>query len=361
MRHGQLILAASLTGSLALFACLESENPSTPNPAPPSAAPELLEAANFACTGGSANDPLYAERRVYLESQGWWAERRTDGTVPQYGNAEHIHVAMCFPLKQTVSGMRRFVVRVQGHRMKLGSKITSTSLHDPAKGGDDGIGLTSIGWNHTITSADNGTFDSTAIRDVNTRDMPNGLREFRNLTKVERAGGDEIHASSGWCWNVNNASSLSTDPPGPSGTCATAPNQTSARGWYSCFEYKIAEVRNWAAETAPAKPYPFTGIQANTDYTLTIGARDGAGMLGHTDFDRWEVRLNPDFHAGDRGDLIASGTGPANGETVTIDGPTYLTGPKVHKVVVLGFSNDNCSTNQRGELAAVFAFPLKVN
>jgi hypothetical protein len=355
MRHTQVVLAASVAGTLTLLACRDSENPSTPNPEP-----ALLEAANFTCVGGSANDPLYAERRVYLESQGWWGERRTDGTVPQYGNAEHIHVAMCFPLKQTVSGTRRFVVRVQGHRMKVNSKITSTSLHDPAQGNGEGIGLASITWNRVIRDVDNGTFDSTVIRDVDTRKMPNGLREFRNLTKVERVGGDEIHASSGWCWNVNNSSSLSTDPPGPSGTCATAPNQTSGRGWYSCFEYKIAEVRNWAAETAPATLYPFGGIQRSSDYILTIGARDGAGQLGHTDFDRWEVRLDPDFHALDRGDLIDSGTGPANGETVTIDG-TLLTGPKVHKLVVLGFSNDDCSTAQKGEMAAVFAVPLKVN
>src|SRR4051812_41506413 len=68
-------------------------------------ASELAAAAAVPCIGVPTGDAtVYAEKRVFLESQGWWGARRPDGTVPKRGDAEHIHVGMCFPLQQTISG-----------------------------------------------------------------------------------------------------------------------------------------------------------------------------------------------------------------------------------------------------------------
>jgi hypothetical protein len=173
---------------------------------------------------------------------------------------------------------------------------------------------------------------------------------------VVRFDNDEIHASSGWCWRINNTSPIGT---GNSGTCANQANQTSGRGWYTCHEYKIAEVRNWAAAGAQEALYPWGGISAGQDYTISIGAHDGAGQLGNTDFDSWEVRLDPNFHAGDKGHLVKSGGTPANGVSATTDGDRLTSGP--HKLVILGFANDACSASAEGELTAVLSVPLKVN
>jgi hypothetical protein len=238
----------------------------------------------------------------------------------------------------------------------VGSIIRSTSLHDP-NDGPNHIDLGSIAWNHTITQADHDDPDGWVKWDsvtVDTSRMRNGLRELRNLTKVERPDGTEIHASSGWCWTIAHPYG---GTPIASGTCTgTGANFTMARGWYDCFEYKLAEVRNWN---------PYTSIPRGAAYNLIISGRDGAGdnnlMTG------WEVRLDPNFHHDTLGFKVDSGGGSAVGRTVTIPA-SQMTGPKVHKLVVIGSANGQCTATgpsggivpQNGEVSAAFAIPIKV-
>jgi hypothetical protein len=310
------------------------------------------------CIGAPAQDhTTYSEKRVFLESQGWWGEN-TNGTVPKYGDAEHIHVGFCFPLGDTISDtITTFVVRVMGHRLPAGSVIQSTGLHDP-NDGPNHISLASIAWNHTVTAQE--STDPVGVVlwrtvTVKTKNMPNGLRELRNLTQVARpagVGGAEIHASSGWCWTIDIPDN---GAPVASGTCTgTGADFTMARGWYDCFEYKIAEVRNWD---------PYTPIISGNDYTLKIGARDGAGPNNHNTITSWEVRLDPDFHAGVKGDSITGGTMPASGVSATIPGRLMTRGP--HKVAVITSAKGSCSgagiPSQNGEVSGVLAIPLKVN
>jgi hypothetical protein len=349
MRYTPPVLAASLVATVAVFACSESDNPTNPTMTPSSGETGSL----VGCIGANES---YPEPRVFLESQGWWGERKADGTVPRYGNAEHIHVGMCFPLRQTVSDTVTLKVRVQGHRLKRNSVIRSTTLHDPATGGPDGIGLATINWDYT-NLVDNGSFDSTRTVKIPTKQrLPDGLREFRNLTRLARSDGDEIHASSGWCWKINNTTQPDT---ADSGTCDNNANYTQGRGWYSCFEYKIAEVRNWAAAGAPEKLYPWNGIPAGQNYSISIGARDGAGPLDNKTFDGWEVRLDPNFHAGDKGYLVKSGSTPATGVTATIPGDSLT--PGLHKLVILAFADTNCSITAKGEMTGVLSVSLDVN
>jgi hypothetical protein len=313
------------------------------------------------CIGAPAEDnATYSEKRVFLESQGWWG-KNTGGNVPKYGDAEHIHVAMCFPLLDTVAGTTTFRIRVMAHRLPVGSVVQSTSLHDP-NDGPHHIDLKSVQWNHTITQADHDSPDGWVKWDSVTFDthvMPNGLRELRNLTKVVRpadpgqSDGAEIHASSGWCWTIDNPGG---GAPVASGTCTgTGADFTMARGWYDCFEYKLAEVREWD---------PYANIPHGADYDIKISGRDGAGdnnlMTG------WEVRLDPNFHHDITGYPVASGAGSTSGRTVTIPAGQMTTG--VHKLAVIGFANDNCNTStgagikpQNGEVSAVLLIPIKVN
>jgi hypothetical protein len=342
MRSVQLVMAASLAGGIAFAACSESETPSNPNKDP---ALVTTEAA-ISCIGADpmGDKGIYPQKRVFLESQGWWGARKTDGTVPKLGNAEHIHVGMCFPLQGTVSGQMRLIVRVLGHNLPVNSVIKVTSLHDPGGGS-----IPDINWNRKVLAADNGNVILWDTVDFNTTSLRNGLREFRNLTIVTRPDTDELHASSGWCWTISNSSG---GTPAPSGTCEKTPASTMARGWYTCFQYKLAETRNWT--------YPYAGIARNTNYTLTIGARDGADSTNN-DFTAWQIRLDPRLHAvpQDTGVLIAKGTGPAYGKSITIPGSRLTTG--AHTLVIIGAVNGDCTSRQKGELSAVFAVPLKVN
>jgi len=363
MRHAQLVIAASVAATIAV-GCSESENPSNP-----SKDPTLAAAASIPCIGipnATATWPgdptAYTNRRVFLESQGWWGER-TNGTVPEYGDAEHIHVGMCFPLQTQVSGRKPFRVRVQGHRLPVNSMIQSTLLHDP-----DGGTYLKINWNRKVLASDNGNVDLWRDVEVNTALFndgitkgKNGIREFRNLTVVVRPPetgqtvGAELHASSGWCWTISNSDGGN---PVNSGTCATTTGAktTMGRGWYDCFEYKIGEVKNWT--------YPWQGILPNVAYSLPISGRDGGG--DNNTITGWVVRLDPNFHNDDVGFRVDSGGGAANGVSVTIPANRVTTG--IRRLVVIGFANGMCSTAtaegiipQNGQVSGVMAIPIKVN
>jgi hypothetical protein len=366
MRHASLVVAGTLGIAAAVVACLEPEPPATPT-----SPPTLAGATAIPCVGGDTPDVPYFEKRVFLESQGWWGKRKADGVnVPKYGDAEHIHVGMCFPLKQTVSGTNlKVVVKVMGHNLPVGSRIVSTGLHDPNDNVHH-INLASSSWNRTVLASDNGNITLWDTLTINTTAMPDGLREFRNLTTVVRppdagqAVGAELHASSGWCWQVKNT----TNPAIDSGNCASTSGAftTMGRGWYDCFEYKIAEVRNWSG-TATLTGYPFGGITRNVQYSIKISGRDGAG--DNNLVSGWEVRWDPNFHMDTLGTLIASGTTSVANRAVTIPAG-LVTGPKVHKLVIIARANELCTTPahqgsgivpQDGEVSGVIAIPVKVN
>jgi hypothetical protein len=318
---------------------------------------ETTNAAGLSnCIGADSlgDRTTYSDRRVFLESQGWWGQN-TNGNVPKYGHAEHIHVGMCFPLRDTVSGTTTFIVRVLGHNLPLNSVIRSTSLHDPDQGPDQHITLATIDWDHMVTQAEHDDPIGVVLWDtvqVITDSMPNGLRELRNLTIVDRPNDTRLEASSGWCWTIENGGGT----PVASGTCTgTGANFTMARGWYDCFEYKIAEVRNWD---------PYAAIPHGVNYTLSISGRDGAG--DNIDMTGWEVRLDPNFHRDTLGFKVDSGGGSVFGRSVTIPAARMTAG--LHRLVVMGSANNYCTTPtgegikpQNGEVSAVLAIPLKVN
>lgn len=61
-----------------------------------------IAAVAQATTGRATPDPVactgYPEPRIYLESQSWWTPQQTSGQVG------HIHVGLCYPLYQSLSG-----------------------------------------------------------------------------------------------------------------------------------------------------------------------------------------------------------------------------------------------------------------
>ncbi|MDQ3866716.1 MAG: MMPL family transporter [Actinomycetota bacterium] len=280
----------------------------------------------------------YPEQRVFLEAQGWWSERQADGSVFQYGAAEHLHIGMCFPLQQTVSGSVRFDMRVMGHNLPVGALIHRTRLHDA-----NGTTFVSYDWNRTVATMDEVYY---ATVTVNTALTSDGQRQFRILTDVTRPNGAEIRASSGWCWKFANGKTATGKTVANDSDC---PGRTTGRGWYDCFEYKNVRADGWT--------YPYAGI-ASAPYSLPVRLYDGDGV--NTLVTSHEVRLDPDFHNNIMGTIVKQGSGAFTG-TVTLPAMS----PGVHKLVLMTSANGNCTSGigivpQNGEVTGVQVIPIKV-
>jgi hypothetical protein len=325
-------------------------------PSPPGTAAALIGCIGVP-TGMKANFP---EQRVFLESQGWWGER-SGTSIPKLGDAEHIHVGMCFPLQKTVSGTIELQVRVMGHNLVPGSVVTLTNLHDPGGGG-----LPDINWNHTIGVGQTNWTDTATVT-VFTTNLSDGRRELRNLTKVVKPGnpGPELHVSSGWCWEIENVTGETNEV--DSGTCASTPWSTMGRGWYDCFEYKLAEADSFGT----TRSYPYGGVPAAQNYKIYVGLRDGGGS--NATLTGWGVYLNANFHnSNDDFDWSVTGTGGPKNGLVTIPG-SQMTAGQVEKVTLVahassgttGQCNSSSPTSgispQQGEVSGVMVIPIKVN
>jgi hypothetical protein len=284
------------------------------------------------CIGEPADHPVvaYPEPRVFIEAQGWWAEN-VNGTIAEYGNAEHLHIGACFPLQQTVSGLVRMDFRVVGHNLPAGSLIKSTRVHD----GNNGANLTIISWNHTVAA---GQSDVTLWKTVNidTKLGLDGLRETRPLTTVVRPDQAQIHTSGGWCWDVENGTADTNHD-----SCDR--RLTEGRGWYDCFEYKIGRTDEWT--------YPYAGIPAGQSYTLPVSGRDGAG--GTTAVDRHWVSFDPSFHANSLGTFLIDHAGSHTKESLTIPGNLLTAG--LHSIFVMAEEVDKCTA-----IASGTSFPNQI-
>jgi hypothetical protein len=302
------------------------------------------------CIGEPADHPVvtYPEPRVFIEAQGWWAEN-INGVIKKYGAAEHLHIGACFPLQQAVSGMVRLDFRVVAHNLPAGSVIKNTRFHD----GNGGVTLANITWGRTVGAGEHNVVVYRTVT-VDTSDGGDGQRETRPLTVVTRPDGAEIHASGGWCWDVENGKTDSNHS-----LCTS--NITEGRGWYDCFEYKNAATRGWT--------YPYGGIPQGQSYALGYYARDGAE--GTTSVDGYFVTLDPDFHHGDVGDMLIQQTGSTSSGTVTLPGSSLT--PGTHFLFIMsedrgrctalspGTSFPNQNVPQDGEVSGGIRIPIKVN
>jgi hypothetical protein len=282
------------------------------------------------CIGEPADHPVvnYPEQRVFLEAQGWWDDRDDDGQVARFGDSEHLHIGTCFPLQKTVKGTVRLDMRVVGHNLPAGAKLDHTRLHDAGQKhyGD-------IRYDHVVAK---GEHDVTIWRknvQWNSKQAKDGLREIRFLTFVKRPDGAEIHASTGWCVNVQNGKKDSND-----GSCGR--RLTEGRGWYDCLEYKISRFDGWT--------YPYAGIPAGKPYSLPVTGQDGAPFGGGGDdaVTRHWLRVDPAFHSGTLGTLVSEHLGAHRNEKLTIPG-SVLT-PGIHRLFLMTERDGSCTNLSSG-------------
>jgi len=306
------------------------------------------------CIGEPGDHPAasYAEPRVFLEAQGWWDDRDDDGQVARFGDSEHLHVGLCFPLQQTVAGTTRIDVRIVAHNLPAGSVIRNTRFHDaPGQLFED------IRYERVVRA---GEVDVVVWRTLNwnSTEAPDGLRELRFLTFVERPDGAEIHSSTGWCADFENGK---TD----SNYASCTRRLTEGRGWYDCMEYKSSRTDEWT--------YPYGGIPAYQPYTIRMSGQDGApfGGGGDDEVTRHWLRFDPSFHSSNLGTLVFEHAGAHRDEAATIPGP--LLTPGVHFLFLMTERDGRCTqissgtvfdgrrTPQDGIISGGIRVPIRVN
>jgi hypothetical protein len=192
----------------------------------------------------------------------------------------------------------------------------------------------------------------------NSATAPDGLREIRFLTFVDRPDGAEIHASSGWCVNFQNGK-------GDSNYDSCTRRLTEGRGWYDCLEYKSTRTDEWT--------YPYAGIPGGQPYTLNMSGQDGApfGGGGDDEVTRHWLRVDPNFHSSDLGTLVMEHAGPHRNEQVTV--PGHLLTPGVHFLFLMTERDGRCTgvssgtvfpgqkVPQDGIVSGGIRIPIKVN
>jgi hypothetical protein len=306
------------------------------------------------CIGEPADHPAvaYPEPRVFLEAQGWWDDRDDDGQVARFGDSEHLHVGVCFPLQQTVGGTVRLDLRILGHNLPAGSVIRNTRFHDAS-----GQLYEDLRYERTVAA---GEIDAVVWRtlDWNSTEAPDGRREIRFLTFVDRPDGAEIHASTGWCVNFQNGKTDSNQS-----SCDR--RLTEGRGWYDCMEYKISRFDEWT--------YPYAGVPAWQPLTIPMTGQDGAPFGGGGDdvvTHHW-LRVDPAFHSDVLGTLIFEHAGAHRAESVTIPGTVMA--PGVRRLFLMTERDGLCTqissgtvfsgqrTPQDGIISGGLSVPIKVN
>jgi len=192
----------------------------------------------------------------------------------------------------------------------------------------------------------------------NSSEAPDGLREMRFLTFVDRPDTAEIHASTGWCANVQNGKADSNHE-----SCGR--RLTEGRGWYDCLEYKSSRTDEWS--------YPYAGIPAGQPYTFRLSGQDGApfGGGGDDDVTRHWLRFDPNFHSADLGTLVFERAGAGRDEPVTVPGNLLTSG--VHFLFLMTERDAACSSvsadtvfpgqkvPQDGIISGGIRIPIKVN
>ena len=259
---------------------------------------------------------------------------------------------MCFPLQQTVTGTMRIDIRVLGHNLPAGSVIRNTRFHDaPGQLFED------IRYERTVLDGEKNAVVWRTLN-WNSSEAPDGLREIRFLTFVDRPDAAEIHASSGWCANFQNGKADSNYD-----SCGR--RLTEGRGWYDCLEYKSSRTDEWT--------YPYAGIPAGEPYTVRMSGQDGApfGGGGDDQVTRHWLRFDPNFHSSDLGTLVFEHVGPHRDEAMTI--PGNLLTPGVHFLFLMTERDGRCTQTstgtvfpgqkmpQDGIISGGMRIPIKVN
>ena len=289
----------------------------------------LGTAAVYAPVAAADPNPItcagYAQNRVFLEAQGWW----TKPGLPVGMASEHVHVATCFPWKQTLGGLVRFDVRVMVHNLEPGSTLKRTRIHTYNGGGST---LATIEWGNYVCLADDCTLWKTVYVDTK-RSRYDGRQEFRFLTSVGRPDGREIHVSTRWQAYLSNGKTVRN--------YRSSDNYMGAAGWYTDRGYQTALMPSGIPLA------PVAGV-----WTPSVKLAHGSDAFTST---RHFVAVDPNFHMGMAGTVVKEGAGEYSGK-VGVDTTRLSNG--AHRLIIRVDQNGTQGT--AGTVSGAFAIPFTV-
>jgi len=236
------------------------------------------------------NGPTYPQQREFVEAQSWWQDATTGDAFP----GRHVHVGTCFPFNQfgsTLSGTVHLDWRVQLHNQPSTTTFIEAEIQIVTVTNNP-VMVADLHPNVTCATGDCTYWFSA---DVNTAlSDRDGLEEFRFLTKVQEANGNQQHTSTGWQARLSNGKPVN-DYRG------TGPF-IEARGWYTNLNYTNARLKT-VLPGATAVSGTWT-----TQWDLKPGS-------GGTPTTGYECDVDPNYHAipPNHGVIVKQGSGQYSG------------------------------------------------
>jgi hypothetical protein len=282
----------------------------TPTATPSGAGPDPLT-----CTG-------YPEPRIFYETQSWWEP------VPGIGGQGHVHLGVCWPHLQTVSG----TVRLDLVAILHGNKGTITRF----KVQDD----FSLDYNDYVSIAIDTTTggDATVLHTmwIDTTKQPDGLRQWRLYAYFEHANGNSQRPKAMYQVQVENVAGTVDD-------VGLNYREYAGAGWY-----KEVDGTDWGYQAALVKPSSHLAIGECVMGTWSpVVDTDAAGTTEHM------VTVDPKFHSGIQGWIVHASSFEGYDGPVTID-TTMLT-DGWHRLVVQSAKRVGDEEN-----GGVFVLPFRV-
>jgi hypothetical protein len=311
------VTARDGTASTSLMVHFEIANSAAPQPTVvplPTAAPILQPPQNTGHPQGCKPG------EIYVDAQNWWVS--TPGKVGGDGKAGqdfgHLHTALCFPHKATITGKISLKVRSIMHNnpgqfYRLMVQIADDRVAPEPKGcGGDSMAVACLTFDPPRTCPVNQTcvWEDTLV--VDTRMIKHdGWQQFRVRGFVHERGKngetESMRTSTGLHAYVKNGN--------PRDDVYENPDVLEARGWYTHANYMIANIVN-----PPLGPV--SGVW-QPKVTMNKGA-EGIEVTS------WYAALDTDFHHGNvgtalcpngvrgSGHMLSCGNGPLRGQ-LTID------------------------------------------
>ena len=244
----------------------------------------------------------YPEPRVFLETQDWW------DPIPVLNTLGHVHLGMCFPVGQTVSGIVEFDLRVLLHD----NKGTLARVKEQDDKSEEHMLLFP-----NITPPDGGLREYWFEADINTGDMADGLRTFRWYADVEHVNGNTQTARMQLPLNVRNASGGGDDP---------SAGELRFMNWYRV----ASPSRDWGYVGPVIDQIPLTPISGTWQVEINCSVNGDGNSPG---IHRSLAHIDPSFHAmpPNPGTTVLDVEGAHNG-TLDIDTTALANGP--HKLAV---------------------------
>lgn len=256
--------------------------PPTPKPTQAAAMPPMPGVTEH---GGSLGCRGYPEPRVWVESQDWWSP------IPELGGLGHLHMGMCFPTGQTVTGTVAFDVRVVLHH-NAGTLIRIKMQDDNSN-------------EHIVLRPNQAIGDGTYWYNlkIDTRNMPDGLRLFRFYADLEHPNGNTQTARPILPLRVENG--------GADSNWSDRDREVRATAWYR----EASPALDWGYVGAVVEnfnPGPYSGA-ASFAAKCFVNGEGGGEAQGSPPVSSWSAHVDADFHNGNEGLVIGRGGGQLSG------------------------------------------------